>query len=152
MEIPKPVSNHKLIFLGEMRSGKTSIHNRYVHGIFRQDMEPTIASTFNAKTQELDSHIVKLEFWDVAGSEQFRSLTPIYVRGANVVIVVFDITNKKSFDKVDMWLEEVKSADFKCVKALVGNKIDLDDKRAVLYEEAESYATENGFSYYEVSA
>ena len=94
-----------------------------------------------------------MELWDTAGQEKFKSLIPMYIRDANIIIVVYDITNKDSFIHTEHWVNETKDLKREdAIFVLVGNKIDLDENRAVGHKEVEDFAAEKGFLFHEVSA
>ncbi len=96
---------------------------------------------------------VKFEIWDTAGQERYRSLAPMYYRGAAAAIVVFDITKRDSFAGARSWVKELqKRRDMNVVIALAGNKCDMESKRRVEVEEAQSYAQENDLIFMETSA
>jgi len=96
---------------------------------------------------------VKFEIWDTAGQERYRSLAPMYYRGAAAAIVVYDITNKDSFNGAKSWVKELqRRGDPNVIIALAGNKADLESRRKVEFEEANSYAEENGIFHIETSA
>ena len=100
-----------------------------------------------------DKEIVKLQIWDTAGQERFRNITSSYYRGCNGIIIVYDLTRKKSFKDVEMWLGEVeKYALSSVVKLLVGNKSDLVGQREVTRQEAERFAAQKHLAYIETSA
>lgn len=101
----------------------------------------------------LDDSTVKFEIWDTAGQERYRSLAPMYYRGASAAIVVYDITNPDSFTGAKSWVKELqRRGDPNVVIALAGNKADLESRRKVQFEEANSYAEENGILHLETSA
>ena len=96
---------------------------------------------------------VKFEIWDTAGQERYRSLAPMYYRGAAAAVVVYDITKRDSFNGARSWIKELqKSRDMNVVIALAGNKCDMESKRRVEVEEAQAYAQENGLIFMETSA
>lgn len=91
--------------------------------------------------------------WDTAGQERFRTITSSYYRGAHGIIIVYDITDRESFDNVKQWLSEIDRYACENVnKLLVGNKCDMDSKRQVEYEEAKAFADERGIPFLETSA
>ncbi len=105
------------------------------------------------KTVELDTQRVELEIWDTAGQETYRSILPLYYRGAAIVVLVYDITNKESLKQAKWWVKQVKQeCEESVVIALVGNKCDLAKEREVLQDEAEKYAESQGFLHIETSA
>jgi len=96
---------------------------------------------------------VKFEIWDTAGQERYHSLTPMYYRGAQAAIVVFDITSQTSFARAQTWVKELqRKGDPDIIVALAGNKLDLANQRTVTTDEAQAYAEENGLLYFETSA
>ncbi|KAG2195976.1 hypothetical protein INT47_011481, partial [Mucor saturninus] len=105
------------------------------------------------KTIELEGKTVKLQIWDTAGQERFRTITSSYYRGAHGIIVVYDVTERESYENVKQWMHEIdRFASEGVHKLLVGNKSDLADERAVPYEEARSFAESNHLSFLETSA
>ncbi|UYV76093.1 Rab5 [Cordylochernes scorpioides] len=111
------------------------------------------AAAFLTQTVCLDDTTVKFEIWDTAGQERYHSLAPMYYRGAQAAIVVYDITNQDTFSRAKTWVKELqRQASPNIVIALAGNKADLANKRAVDYEEAQSYAEDNGLLFMETSA
>ena len=147
------VQHYKIIFLGDQYVGKSSILNRFYQDKFEPDYQATIGLDFHSKNVDINGNSVRLLLYDTAGQEKFKSLIPMYIRDANIIIVVYDITNKESFTHTDHWVNETKDLKREdAIFVLVGNKIDLDDKRGVTKKEAEEFATEKGFLFYEVSA
>jgi len=133
----------KLVLLGEMNSGKTSLVYRLVKNSFVERMEPTIGAAFMVKNMIVDGVQVKLEIWDTAGQERYRSLAPMYYRGAAAAILVYDITRKSSFDTMRRWVQELqKQAAPNIVLALAGNKCDLQSHREVLQADLDKYMQE----------
>ena len=105
------------------------------------------------KKKEIDGKVIKVQIWDTAGHERFRSITYSYYRGANAIIIVFDLSDKKSFISITEWLKQIeKHAKENVFKFLVGNKSDLVEERKVTYEEAKQYADEHELPYIETSA
>ena len=110
-------------------------------------------AAFLTQTVQLDDAVVKFEIWDTAGQERYRSLAPMYYRGASAAIVVYDITNPDSFAGAKSWVKELqRRGDPNVVIALAGNKADLEARRAVEFEEAAAYAAENSLLHLETSA
>jgi len=111
------------------------------------------AAAFLTQTVALDDSTVKFEIWDTAGQERYRSLAPMYYRGAAAAIIVYDITNPDSFAGAKSWVKELqRRGDPNVVIALAGNKADLESRRKVEFEEANAYAEENGILHLETSA
>jgi len=147
------IVNFKLVLLGDTAVGKSSSVERFVKNEFFEFQQPTIGAAFLTQSVQLDDVIVKFEIWDTAGQERYRSLAPMYYRGAAAALVVYDITSFESFRGAKTWIEELQrqgSSDI--VIGLAGNKCDLEEKREVQNEEAKSYAQENRCIFYEMSA
>ncbi|KAK9809172.1 hypothetical protein WJX72_010637 [[Myrmecia] bisecta] len=141
----------KLVLLGDMGAGKSSLVLRFVKGQFFDYQESTIGAAFLTKT--MPEQNVKFEIWDTAGQERYHSLAPMYYRGAAAAVVVYDITNAESFTKAKTWAKELqRQGNPNMIMALAGNKADLADTRAVTTEEAQAYADENGLFFWETSA
>jgi Ras-related protein Rab-5C len=141
----------KLVLLGDMGAGKSSLVLRFVKGQFFDYQESTIGAAFLTKT--MPEQNVKFEIWDTAGQERYHSLAPMYYRGAAAAVVVFDITNAESFAKAKTWVKELqRMGNPNMIMSLAGNKADLADHRAVTVEDAQAYADENGLQFWETSA
>ncbi|CAL9204432.1 unnamed protein product [Musa hybrid cultivar] len=145
--------NAKLVLLGDMGTGKSSLVLRFVKGQFLEFQESTIGAAFFSQTLAVSDATVKLEIWDTAGQERYHSLAPMYYRGAAAAIIVYDISRMESFERAKKWVQELqKQGNPSMVTALVGNKCDLEDKREVLTEATRTYAEENGLFFMETSA
>lgn len=138
----KSLTKYKIVFLGEQGVGKTSLITRFMYDTFDDHYQATIGIDFLSKTMYLDDKTIRLQLWDTAGQERFRSLIPSYIRDSHVAIVVYDVTNKKSFEYIDKWVEDVKSerGEENVILCIVGNKNDLVDERQVSTEEGERKA------------
>jgi small GTP-binding protein len=144
---------HKMVLLGDTSVGKSCIVRRLVQDQFWDFQEPTIGSAFTTQTIYTDTHPVNFEIWDTAGQERYRSLAPMYYRGAKVALVVYDITNSDSLNGAKNWVQELKMrGDPDLIVAIVGNKIDMLAFRKITYEEVRGYAIENEILFYESSA
>lgn len=147
------VCQFKLVLLGESAVGKSSLVLRFVKGQFQEFQESTIGAAFLTQTVCLDDTTVKFEIWDTAGQERYHSLAPMYYRGAQAAIVVYDMTNTDTFGRAKTWVSELqKQASPNIVIALAGNKADLSANRTVEYEEAQAYADDNSLLFMETSA
>ncbi|CAN4078442.1 unnamed protein product [Withania somnifera] len=145
--------NAKLVLLGDMGAGKSSLVIRFVKGHFFEFQESTIGAAFFSSTVAVNNATVKFEIWDTAGQERYHSLAPMYYRGAAAAIIVYDITSSDSFARAKKWVQELqKQGNPSLIMALAGNKADLEDKRNVPAEEAHLYAEENGLFFMETSA
>uniref|UniRef100_A0A3Q1BYC5 small monomeric GTPase n=1 Tax=Amphiprion ocellaris TaxID=80972 RepID=A0A3Q1BYC5_AMPOC len=144
------ICQFKLVLLGESAVGKSSLVLRFVKGQFHEYQESTIGAAFLTQTVCLDDTTVKFEIWDTAGQERYHSLAPMYYRGAQAAIVVYDITNTSCDHN---WVKELqRQASPNIVIALAGNKADLANKRAVDFQEAQTYADDNSLLFMETSA
>ncbi|KAF3644291.1 Ras-related protein Rab-5A [Capsicum annuum] len=147
--------NAKLVLLGDVGAGKSSLVLRFVKGQFIEFQESTIGAAFFSQTVAVNDATVKFEIWDTAGQERYHSLAPMYYRGAAAAIIVYDITNQASFERAKKWVQELQAqapGNSNMVMALTGNKADLLDARKVAAEEAQTYAQENGLFFMETSA
>ena len=143
----------KFIIIGSSGVGKTAILKRLVEDTFSTDSQSTIGVEFDSTMIDVDGQQVKLQIWDTAGQERFRSIAKAYFRNAVGVILVFDITERKTFDDVNMWLNDVHSlCDPTAVVLLIGNKSDLSTNRVVTLAEAEQFAQHHQLNYLETSA
>lgn len=135
----------KVVLLGEGRVGKTSILLRYINNTYTEKQESTFQASYQEKTLNIGNNSVKLSIWDTAGQERFHALAPIYYRDSNAAILVFDITDKTSFSKVQHWIEELrKIVGSDIILVIASNKIDLENKRQVLDHTASVYANSVG--------
>ncbi|XP_013782566.1 ras-related protein Rab-18-B-like [Limulus polyphemus] len=143
----------KILIIGESGVGKSSLMLRFTDDVFDPGLSATIGVDFKVKVLTVDGNRAKLAIWDTAGSERFRTLTPSYYRGAQGAILVYDVTNRTSFQKLDLWLNELETYSTKSniVKMLVGNKIDKE-ARVVTREEGVKYARKHSMLFIEASA
>jgi small GTP-binding protein len=135
----------KLVLLGEMNSGKTSLVYRLVKNSFHERMEPTIGAAFVVKNLLVDGVQIKLEIWDTAGQDRYRSLAPMYYRGAAAAILVYDITRRSSFEAMRKWVQELQKQSCSSpnlILALAGNKCDLPSSREIEQSDLEKYVAE----------
>lgn len=148
-----PVAKYKIVLLGNLAVGKTSIINQFMYGTFDHMHQPTIGIDFLSQTMYLDDRTIRLQLWDTAGQERFRALIPSYIRDSSVAVIVYDVTNRQSFMDVDKWVEDVRNERGTDVIIMVaGNKIDLADKRVVTLEEGDTKAADLNVMHIEVSA
>ena len=144
---------YKLIMLGDENVGKTSIINRFKNNEYSGTYEPTLGLDFQTKSIMIDNINVKLLLYDTAGQEKFRPLIPLYTKEANIIFLIYDITNYNSFSNIDKWHELLNNMNKdEEIFFLVGNKIDLIEERKVKEEDAKNYADNNNFIFQEVSA
>jgi Ras-related protein Rab-6A len=151
-------TKYKIVFLGDMSVGKTSIINQFMYGTFDSTHQPTIGIDFLSKTMYLDDRTIRLQLWDTAGQERFRSLIPSYIRESSAAVIVYDISNRQSFLSLDKWVEDVRAERGQDVVIMVvGNKTDLAEKRcfagrAIPQEEGDKKASELNVKHITVSA
>jgi Ras-related protein Rab-1A len=143
----------KLLLIGDSGVGKSCLLLRFADDTYTDSYISTIGVDFKIRTVDLDTKTIKLQIWDTAGQERFRTITSSYYRGAHGIIIVYDITDKESFDNVRQWLFEIdRYASENVCKLLVGNKSDLQNKRAVEFEAAKGFADELNIPFLETSA
>jgi len=143
----------KLLLIGDSGVGKTCVLFRFSDDAFNTTFISTIGIDFKIKTVELSGKKIKLQIWDTAGQERFHTITTSYYRGANGIMLVYDITNAKSFENISKWLRNIEEhASEDVEKMLLGNKCDMDDKRVIPKERGEMIAREHGIKFYETSA
>ena len=141
------------MLLGDAGVGKSSIILRYTKNEFNSQMVSSIGVDFKTKDIIVNNKKVKLQLWDTAGHERFRTITTSYYRGAHGIATVFDLTNRESFEHVEKWLEEInKYAKENVMRFLIGNKSDLANERQVSYEEVRALANKLNIYYVETSA
>ena len=143
----------KYIIIGDSAVGKSNILLRYIHDKFNEEFQSTIGVEFGAKNLKIEDKIYRIQIWDTAGQETFRSITRAYYKNSVCACVVYDITNKNSFQNIKSWLEDCRKQSPKTVfLILIGNKVDLEDRREVTYEEGSIFAEKNGMLFFETSA
>ena len=142
----------KIMVLGESMVGKTSLITRYTNDKFGGRYLCTVGIDFQKKKIEKNGKRVLLQIWDTAGQERFRNVTKNYFQASQGFVLAYDINNKESFEKVQYWVEEIKSnAEEKIKCILIGTKCDLD-KREVSEEEGQNLGQQYGFKFLETSA
>lgn len=143
----------KLLLIGDSGVGKSCLLLRFCDDAWTPSFITTIGIDFKIRTIELDGKRIKLQIWDTAGQERFRTITTAYYRGAMGILLVFDVTDQKSFENVRTWHANIEQHASEGVsKILIGNKSDWEDKRAVTTEQGEELAKELGIPYIETSA
>nr|CDS31607.1 phytochelatin synthase [Hymenolepis microstoma] len=143
----------KLLLIGDSGVGKSCLLLRFSDDAFTDTYISTIGVDFKIRTLELDGKIIKLQIWDTAGQERFRTITSSYYRGAHGIIIVYDITDEATFASLKNWQSEIDHyASTTVCRLLVGNKCDMVSKRAVSYEDGQSYADSLSIPFLETSA
>jgi len=143
----------KLLLIGDSGVGKTCVLFRFSDDTFNTTFISTIGIDFKIKTVELLGKKIKLQIWDTAGQERFHTITTSYYRGANGILLVYDITQPKTFDNISKWLRNINEhASEDVERMLIGNKCDMEDKRLISEERGRKVAEENGIKFFETSA
>ena len=143
----------KLIIVGDTNVGKTNIMSKYIKDQFNFNSKSTIGVEFGTKILTIENKKIKAQIWDTAGQERYKSITSAYYKGAKGALVVYDITNKFTFESVDKWVQDLNSyGDKNLTLLLVGNKSDLEEKRQVNKEDGEEKAKSFGLGFIETSA
>ena len=143
----------KYVIVGEASVGKSNLLLRYTHGQFREEYQLTIGVEFGSNNIKIDDNIFRIQIWDTAGQENFKSITRSYYKNSACALIVYDITSRLSFENLATWVEDCKNASPKTVvMVLVGNKCDLEHKREISEEEGRDFAEKNGMLFFETSA
>eukprot|EP01083_Nonionella_stella_P090986 254312_1 len=143
----------KLVLIGDSGVGKSCLLLRFADDAFTESYISTIGVDFRFRTVKIDKKTVKLQIWDTAGQERFRTITSAYYRGADGIIMVYDVTSQDLFDHVNDWLKEVnRYASEGTCKLLVGNKSDRTTDKVVTAEQAKEFADDIGIPFLETSA
>jgi len=145
---------YKILFIGDSGVGKTAMIQRYKNrDIILPDYLPTVGIDFRLVDLVLDDVRVRVQLWDTVGQERYRTMTTNFFRGANGVLLLFDVTNRETFRLVATWVKSLKDKDLDKEEVfLIGNKIDLHDRREVSFREGKQLAVSYGFKYFETSA
>lgn len=145
----------KIILIGDVNVGKSSIIKRYVDNTFESAKESTIGAEFVLKIEENNQKDkINVNIWDTAGMERFRSISRTYYKYANGIVITYDVNSRNSFENVKRWLNDVleyAENNQSYVFLLLGNKCEIENRK-VTYEEGEKLARENDMIFYEVSA
>lgn len=147
----------KIILIGDSGVGKTSLMRRYTDNVYTKDGASTIGVDFKIKTIVVGGKRVKLQIWDTAGQERFKAIVAHYYRGANGIMLVFDMLNKETFEHLRDWMGELEKREIpkQTQIKIIGNKIDSKDKIEVTKEEIKKFLDQYGIpaeNFYEVSA
>ena len=144
---------YKIMVLGESKVGKTSLIKRFTKDQFGGVYLTTVGMDFQDKIIEIEDKKIRLQVWDTAGQERFRNVTKSYFQSSHGLLVVYDITDKESFEKINFWMKNIKeNAPENAKLILVGNKCDLANERQVSYEEGEKKASNYNIKFFESSA
>ena len=150
----KKEAKYKILILGDSKVGKSCFLTRYADKTYQEDYLSTIGMDYKIKNYELENgDIIKLYIWDTAGQDRFRSITSNYYKGADGIILIYDITKQETFNNVRNWITSIKEeAPAKVVLILVGNKVDDEKNRTVPQSEGEKIADEYNLPFLECSA
>lgn len=146
-------NSYKIILVGASSVGKTALIMKLLGNTINDALHPTIGVEFYTHPMEINGERVQLQIWDTAGQERFRAMSRAYFRNALGAILVFDTTNRATFDEISLWLNDLHQLSFpNSVVLLVGNKNDLREKREIGIAEAVSFAKNHNLEYIDTSA
>ena len=143
----------KIILLGYQGVGKTKLIDSIINKEFSNDYSPTLTASYVVKQIEIDNKEYELNIWDTSGYEKFKKLTGLFLKDSQIIILVYDITNRESFKELEYWINEVydRIGD-KCSIGIIGNKMDLYMEEQVPEDEAMNFAKSKGYYYTALSA
>jgi small GTP-binding protein len=142
----------KIVLIGDSSVGKTNLVSQFVRNSFYTELRATIGVDFATKTMIFEGKSVKLSIWDTAGQEVYHSITSAYYRGADGVVLMYDISNQKSFNSIPQWLSELRISNPYVTIILIGNKADLEEERKVSETDGKNYAEKESLLFLETSA
>jgi len=143
----------KILLVGNSNVGKSSLFLRFVDEIWKENFVPTIGVDFKIKSIKINNKIIKLQIWDTAGQERFKSILSSYYKGANGILLLYDITNINSFKSLSNWLIDIEKNSSKNVKKiLIGNKCDLNELRKIPINKGKEFADTYNMKFIETSA
>ena len=147
------IPQYKITLIGDNGTGKSSLTRRFMNNSFNTTYAATIGLDFESKTMHLSNRALKLQIWDCAGQDQYSRLIPDYIKDAAVVFIVFDVTQKQSYNSLSKWIEMARTGrpDGSPI-ILVANKTDLTEKRVITTEEIADFARNQNLSFVETSA
>ena len=150
----KKEAKYKILILGDSKVGKSCFLTRYADNTYKEDYLSTIGMDYKIKNYELeDGRIIKLYIWDTAGQDKFRSITSNYYKGADGIILIYDITDRKTFNSVRNWINNIQEeAPDKVALVLAGNKVDDEKNREVQESQGKKIADEYSLPFFECSA
>ena len=152
-EEEKEIISLKVTLIGNTAVGKTALINQFVNNSYIDNPIATIGCDKFSKIERINNLKIKLNLWDTAGQERFRSLSPMFLKGSNIVILVYDITNKNSFEEIEhFWLDIVKENTTNFILSVAANKSDLYQKEEVNEEVGRNFAEREGAYFFITSA
>lgn len=144
--------NYKVLVLGEIATGKTSLTIRYTTGGWRENYIMTLGANFMVKNLTIEGIDVKLIITDTAGQERFRAILPSFYKNAKAAALVYDVTRKESFEALDWWAQDLQKHAGNIPYIIVGNKIDLESERVVSTQDGKNKAIAKDVKFFETSA
>lgn len=144
----------KLVLLGDSGVGKSSIAMRYVNNVFSEAFEVTIGGGYLQQIVRLkDGTSLKLDIWDTGGQERYRALLQLYYRDADAALITYDVTNSRSLENCEYWVNELRRTEENCILCLVANKIDVPaEEKKIDAKDAQEFVEKYGMVYFETSA
>ena len=144
----------KLIIIGDTAVGKSCLLHRLTNNEFLTDHEVTVGVEFGTLLVKLEQQVLKLQIWDTAGQESFKSITKIFYRGAHCIFLSYDITRLETFNNLNTWYNEVmEQSESDVILFLIGNKLDMEEKREVTKDRVEQFKRDKGIHFsFETSA
>ena len=143
----------KYIIVGDSAVGKSNLLLRFIHDDFKIEYQSTIGVEFDAKNLNIKNKIFRLQIWDSAGQETYRSITRTYYKNCVCAILVYDISNRESFENISQWVNHcIENSPKKVFMILVGNKCDLIESRQIPFEKGKEMAEKNNMMFFETSA
>ena len=143
----------KIVVIGDSGVGKTNLIRRFITDTFSNNSKATVGVEFTSKSYKINKHIFKIEIWDTAGEERYKSITSVYYKGAKGALIVYDVTSQISFDNIGKWITEIRDkTSIDITLMIVGNKIDLTQYREVSNDQAMNRAKILGIPIVETSA
>ena len=143
----------KYIIIGDSGVGKSNILLKYINNTFSEEFKATVGVEFGAKNLQVNGRVYRIQIWDTAGQENFRSIARAYYKNSVCACIVYDITNRNSFNSIQSWIDDcAKQTPKSILYILIGNKNDLKDSREVQYEEGAEFAKKRNMIFLETSA
>ena len=143
----------KFLLIGEQAVGKSSLINQYIEGKFEENLLCAAGLDLKKKYIKINEKSIKLMIYDTAGHERFRTLSKNQISSTKGILIVYDVTEKESFDALTFWMKSFKeNANKNAICLIIGNKIDLENKRVIGYDEGKKFAEKYGVKFIETSA
>lgn len=139
----------KIIVIGDSGVGKSCLTMKATKDLFENHYSATVGFEFFTFNSKLNDKILKLQIWDTCGQEIYRSLIANFYRNSSLAIMVYSVENRQSFTNLEIWLKDLKTMANPDAKVfIIGNKVDLNDKREVTFEEGQKFCEDNGLDYF----